>query len=85
MQGIPDGLIHVAEVKGVGMVGLVACDAMLADKDTIDNDEQQHQRPCETPLAFQGAQRIARNAAATGHCWRIVWRWRGVRRSMESS
>ena len=50
MQGIPDGLIEVAQVVGEGMVGLVADKDMLTNKRNIHDDEHKRDQPRESSL-----------------------------------
>jgi len=45
MQGIPDGLIQVTQIEGVGVVCLVTDEGMLADKHDIRNNECEHDQP----------------------------------------
>jgi hypothetical protein len=56
MQCIPDGLIQVAQIEGVGVVRLVPYQGMLADYHDIHNDERQHDQPCENSLTTWRAQ-----------------------------
>src|SRR5258707_14030872 len=56
MQGIPDGLIEVAQVESVSMVGLVADEGMLADERDIYGDERERDQPRQRPLNTRRAQ-----------------------------
>jgi hypothetical protein len=56
MQCIPDGLIQVAQIEGVGVVRLIADQGMLADYHDIHNDERQYDQPGENSLTTWRAQ-----------------------------
>ncbi len=55
VEGIPDGLVHVAQIEGVSVVRGVSQEAVLAEHQRVERHADDDQRPGQAKLELPGA------------------------------